>query len=84
MKAKLKVKIPKSIIDKCLSNGVPKKEIRKTFKHILWLEARKRFSPDLEARKRFSPDSEEAIIEEIMNAHRFFTSGPGKPDEECH
>ncbi len=71
MKAKLKVKIPKSIIDKCLSNGVPKKEIRKTFKHILWLEAK----------KRFSPDSEEAIIEEITKAHRFFTSGPG---EECH
>lgn len=66
MKAKLKVKIPKSIIDKCLSNGVPKKEIRKTFKHILWLEEN----------KRFSPAGNEAIIEEIINTHRFFTSGP--------
>ena len=65
MKAKLKIEIPQSIIDECVSNGVPKKQIRKTIENVLWLNAA----------ERFFPEEEEEIIQEIIGLHKEETSG---------
>jgi uncharacterized coiled-coil DUF342 family protein len=65
MKAKLKVEIPQSIIDACVSNGVPKEQIRKTIENVLWLNAV----------ERFFPEEEEEIIQEIIGVHKEETSG---------
>jgi uncharacterized coiled-coil DUF342 family protein len=65
MKAKLKIEIPQSIIDACVSNGVPKEQIRKTIENVLWLNAV----------ERFFPEEEEEIIQEIIGVHKEETSG---------